>query len=57
MSWPFAQWQRIALQHFHIAPSEFWGLPLADWLSLISPQNASLTRSHLTQLMEEYPDD
>lgn len=57
MNWPFDQWLAVAVQNFYLDPSEFWAMPLADWLSLITPQSSALSREHLTYLMKEYPDD
>lgn len=57
MNWPFKDWHRIAVQTFHLSPSEFWSMPLADWLSLIEPTGRALDRASLKQLMKDYPDD
>jgi len=34
-NWPFDQWQQIAIRRFNLTPSEFWAMPLRDWLSLM----------------------
>jgi len=57
MSWPFQAWHRLAVRHLHLNPSEFWAMPLADWLALISPDTPALDRTALTQMMKDYPDD
>lgn len=57
MSWPFQAWHRLAVRHLHLDPSEFWAVPLRDWLVLISPDTPALDRTALTQLMKDYPDD
>lgn len=56
MSWPFQDWHRLAVRHLHIAPSEFWAMPLADWLSLIAMDAPTLDRAALDQMIKEYPD-
>ena len=50
--WPFAAWHRTAVQGFRLAPSEFWALPLADWLSLCTPTDPPMTRDRLADLMK-----
>jgi len=58
MSWPFESWQQIAIRRFGLQPSEFWAMPLRDWLALIEgvrPQGFS--RSDLDALSQIYPDD
>jgi len=57
MSWPFTAWHRLAVTRFALAPSEFWSMPLSDWLALISPNEAAMDGASLIQLMKEYPDD
>lgn len=57
MSWPFRAWHDLAVRHLHIVPSEFWGMPLADWLALIAPENPALDRQSLDQLMKDHPDE
>ena len=57
MSWPFAAWHRLAVRAFHLQPSEFWAMPLADWLALIRPDAAPMDHAQLNQLMKDYPDD
>jgi hypothetical protein len=57
MSWPFLAWHRLAVRHFSLSPSEFWAMPLADWLALIAPDTSALDHAALDQLMKDYPDD
>lgn len=57
MSWPFAAWHRLAVRHLTLNPSEFWAMPLADWLALIAPDTFALDPAALRQLMKDYPDD
>lgn len=57
MSWPFAAWHRTAVRHLSLAPSEFWAMPLADWLALIAPDAPALNGGRLAQLMKDFPDD
>lgn len=57
MSWPFAAWHRLAVRQLGLQPSEFWALPLADWLSLIAPDRAPMSGARLLALMEDHPDD
>lgn len=56
MSWPFAAWHRLAVRHVGLSPSEFWAMPLADWLALIAPDAPALDHPTLDQLMKDYPD-
>lgn len=55
--WPFHVWLRLAVRQFHMSPSEFWALPVADWLALIAPDRPALGRGALHELMKDYPDD
>ena len=55
--WPFEAWHRLAVTRLGLAPSEFWDMPLADWLSLITPQPKGALRADLDQLMKAFPDD
>jgi len=57
MSWPFAAWHRLAVRHLALNPSEFWAMPLRDWLALIAPDAPALDGRSLDQLMKDYPDD
>ncbi|MEL6687425.1 MAG: phage tail assembly chaperone [Pseudomonadota bacterium] len=57
MSWPFQSWHKIAIQRFGLSPSEFWAMPLADWLALLEPTSPALDRQSLTNLMKDYPDE
>lgn len=57
MSWPFAAWHRLAVRHFALNPSEFWAMPLHDWLALIAPDALAMDARSLDQLMKDYPDD
>jgi len=58
MSWPFESWQQIAIRRFNLQPSEFWAMPLRDWLGLmeaVKPQG--LDRQRLNELAALYPDE
>jgi hypothetical protein len=57
MSLPFADWHKVAVRHLSLSPSEFWAMPMADWLALITPDAPALNGSALTQLMKDFPDD
>lgn len=57
MSWPFDAWHRLAVCHLHLSPSEFWNMPLADWLALIASGAPSLDKETLNQMMKDYPDE
>ncbi|GLQ19659.1 phage tail assembly chaperone [Algimonas porphyrae] len=56
MTWPFDEWHRLAVRHLQLSPSEFWAMPLADWLSLIAIDRSALDRSDLNKLMKDHPD-
>jgi len=57
MSWPFERWQQIAIRRFGLQPSEFWDMPLQDWLSLLrGVQQQGFDRRALEDLIEIYPD-
>lgn len=55
--WPFTVWHRLAVRQLQLHPSEFWAMPLADWLALLDPDVPALGRADLTQMMKDYPDD
>lgn len=58
MSWPFENWQHIAIRRFGLQPSEFWAMPLRDWLTLlegVKPRGCD--RRNLEALTKIYPDD
>lgn len=57
MSWPFVAWHRLAVRHLSLSPTEFWAMPLADWLALVAPEVPVLDAAVLEQLMKDYPDD
>lgn len=57
MSWPFDAWHRLAIRRFGLDPSEFWAMPLSDWLDLIAPDMSPLDRAALHKLMKDHPDD
>ena len=55
--WPFESWHQIALRRFNLQPSEFWNMPLRDWLGLldgVKPQG--FDRKSLEALIQTYPD-
>ncbi len=55
--WPFDQWQQIAIRRFNLQPSEFWAMPVRDWLRLINGlKNSGVDRSALAKLLKTYPD-
>jgi len=57
MSWPFENWQQIAIRRFGIQPSEFWAMPLCDWLGLLeSVKPRGMDRRKLDDLRALYPD-
>lgn len=57
MSWPFESWQQIAIRRFNLQPSEFWAMPLRDWLTLIEAiKPCGFDRQTLDDLLEIYPD-
>ncbi len=57
MSWPFESWQQIAIRRFGLQPSEFWAMPLRDWLGLLeSVKSRGLDRQKLEDLLALYPD-
>lgn len=56
-NWPFARWHQIAIRRFNLNPSEFWDMPLRDWLGLlegVKPQG--FDRKSLDELINTYPD-
>lgn len=58
MSWPFESWHQIAIRRFNLQPTEFWAMPLRDWLGLIEgvkPQG--FDRQKLDALAALYPDE
>ena len=56
--WPFQAWQQIAIRRFNLAPSEFWAMPMGDWLGLLNGlKQAGFARKTLEQLLEIYPDE
>jgi hypothetical protein len=57
MSWPFATWHRTAVRQLQLSPTEFWAMPLSDWLALIAPDQPALDRTTLDDLMKDYPDE
>ena len=58
MSWPFESWQQIAIRRFNLSPSEFWAMPLRDWLMLIEVVKPSgFDRQTLDDLLALYPDE
>ena len=58
MSWPFESWQQIAIRRFNLQPSEFWDMPLRDWLALIEAVKPSgVDRQKLGELLALYPDE
>ena len=57
MSWPFRDWHTAAVRGLRLSPSEFWDMPLADWLALIAPTHTPLRGEELRALMENHPDE
>ena len=57
MSWPFESWQQIAIRRFNLQPSEFWSMPLRDWLALLDGvKTRGFDRQSLDELIALYPD-
>lgn len=57
MSWPFQSWQQIAIRRFGLQPSEFWAMPLHDWLTLLDGiKSQGFDRRDFDALFELYPD-
>jgi len=57
MSWPFDRWIQIAIRRFGLSPTEFWAMPLRDWLTLLqSIQSSHFDRADLDKLISTYPD-
>lgn len=55
--WPFDLWLNYAVQGLKLSPSEFWSLPVCDWLALTTqtkPQGMS--RDKLNEMTENFPD-
>lgn len=58
MSWPFADWQAVAVRRFQLSPTEFWAMPVREWLALLKGAKPSgFERSNLDNLMLTYPDE
>ena len=56
-NWPFETWQQIAIRRFHLSPSEFWAMPLRDWLVLLNGlKRHGIDRAALNDLLKIYPD-
>lgn len=57
MSWPFESWQQIAIRRFGLQPTEFWAMPLRDWLALMEGMKPrGMDRRKLDDLLTLYPD-
>ena len=55
--WPFDVWQQVAIRRFALQPSEFWAMPVRDWLGLINgAKPRGFDRVQLDELMKKYPD-
>jgi len=55
--WPFDAWQQIAIRRFNLSPSEFWAMPLRDWLGLMSGvKTGGFDSAALAELLKSYPD-
>ena len=55
--WPFDQWHQIAIRRFNLSPSEFWTMPLRDWLRLMNGlKRPGIDRAALNGLLKTYPD-
>ena len=56
--WPFQAWQHIAIRRFNLPPSEFWAMPVGDWLALIGGLKPSgVDQKTLGELLKIYPDE
>lgn len=57
MSWPFESWHSLAIRRFNLQSSEFWAMPLRDWLSLLDGvKPPGFDRQSLSELIALYPD-
>ena len=57
-AWPFQVWQQIAIRRLGLSPTEFWAMPVRDWLGLLNGLNAAgLDRERFEKLLEIYPDE
>lgn len=58
MSWPFDEWLKIAVRRFGLSPSEFWQMPLREWLLLMeTTRMAGCGRAEFDALMAQFPDE
>lgn len=58
MSWPFECWQQIAIRRFGLQPTEFWAMPLRDWMALMeSVKSRGMDHRKLDELLTLYPDN
>lgn len=56
-SWPFDAWHQVAVRRFNLQPSDFWEMPVGDWLSLMNgAKHAGFDQKTLADLLEIYPD-
>ena len=56
--WPFDIWLKTAVRGFGLSPTEFWQMPVRDWLVLISGANdRGIARDKFDDLMNIYPDE
>lgn len=57
-SWPFEAWHQVAVRRFNLQPSEFWEMPVGDWLNLLNGiKTAGFDQKTLADLLEIYPDE
>ena len=57
-NWPFQAWQQIAIRRFNLSPSEFWAMPVGDWLALMGGLKSSgVDQNALSELLKIYPDE
>ncbi len=58
MSWPFDVWLRVAVKRFGLTPSEFWAMPVREWLILLKDTaRPRFDRARFDDLIKLYPDE
>lgn len=55
--WPFDLWLNYAVQGLKLSPSEFWSLPICDWLTLTAQSKPQgMSRDKLNEMTQNFPD-
>lgn len=55
--WEFLAWFRLAVLHMKLSPTEFWSMPMVEWISLIRPITTNtMSRKVFENLKGKYPD-